>query len=156
MRIASRRDKMGVGIRVTHLGFTVPWDCSVKISLVLRPVSLTIQRLRRTFRVSRQCHRAATMGSMVDRMEWSENAASGSTAAEGGCSGRALKSLRRWGGRVAIDLASSSDINGGSDEDLSDGLFSWARRFGNIKCWIQYDVPPTTIGISFFLWVPSI
>lgn len=71
-------------------GFIV---CSAITSLALRPVSLMICKLRRIFRVSRQCHRLLVMGSSSSNKAYNFHAASDSFEA-GGCSGRLVNSSR--------------------------------------------------------------
>lgn len=147
----------------THLGFRADFDCSVMSSLARRPVSRRMQRLRCVLRVSFQCHRAPTGGSNALRRRCNSAACSGSSAAKGGSEGSALnKENSSTGSR---DIASRS---------WSETLFSswviarapsWAvvsvgssltSLSGNSRCCIQYEVPPTTMGTSAFVWASSI
>jgi hypothetical protein len=94
-------------------------------------------------------------GSRIARRVCRLNAVSGSVLAAGGYFGRSLNKERRWGGSEAIESVRSLEIEG-ADPSEDDKLLSDAKRLGNIKCCIQYDVPPTTIGICLLLWVSSI
>lgn len=124
-------------------------DCSTIISLGSLPVSAIILKLRRTFRVSLQCHLEATAGSRVCSSLCNAKALSGSVKADGGESGSLLNRLRSSGD--SFDNRISNDP----------GEKGWLgpfpiKRSGNIKCCIQYEVPPTTTGILFCLWMSSI
>jgi hypothetical protein len=139
----------------THLGEGVTLDCSLKISLTLLPLSLMICKLRRTFLVSLQCHREATSGSKAYRRLCRERAALGSSAADGGISGSAPNNSRI--SDVICDRADDSpsergDLSGGGGETEVGPMTcsgSTASRPGKARCWIQYAVPPTTMGTFF-------
>jgi hypothetical protein len=112
-----------------------------------------IRRLRKTFRVSRQCHRLPRDGSSIVNSLCSESATSGSIDAEGGRSGRDWNCARRFLGMRETAPASSSDI---CDVSISERVASSdtsrpddTSRLGKMRCWIQYDVPPTMIGTCF-------
>ena len=65
------------------------------------------------------------------------------------------------GGSEAIARANFSENIGVDDLDLAAvscvGFVSnEASLLGNMRCWIQYDVPPTTMGTWFLLCVSSI
>lgn len=146
---------------LTDLGLlsVVVLDCSTIISLGRCRHCLIIWRLLNTFRVSFQCHLCETIGSSLDNREWSRKAPSGFTLADGGSSGRCWSNKRRSGGRDVIDDNSCSDHNGsargeGGCEHDPESLDT--RRFGNMRCCIQYDVPPTIMGNSWFSCISSI
>lgn len=65
-------------------------DCSAIISLGSLPVSAMILRLRKTFRVSLQCHLEATAGSNACKTLYIASAPSGLVEAGGGGSERLL------------------------------------------------------------------
>lgn len=89
-------------------------------------------------------------GSRIARRVYRLNAPSGSVRAEGGYLGRSLNKARRCGGSEAMESARSLEIEE-ADSCEDDVLLSEAKRLGNSKCCIQYDVPPTTIGICLLL-----
>lgn len=103
----------------------------------------------------------------------SRYAASGSEVAEGGVDGREFHIDRSSGGREDIAVRRAGECRGeegkgvlgkeGVGEDGRDGegegaseVGSLDSRFGNSRCWIQYEVPPTMIGTCFLLCVSSI
>jgi hypothetical protein len=139
----------------THLGDGLTLDCSLKISLTLLPLSLIICKLRRTFLVSLQCHREATSGSRACKRLCRECAAFGSSAADGGIFGSAPNNSRI--SCVICDSADDSpseggDLLGGGGEPEVGPMTcsgSTASRPGKARCWIQYAVPPTTMGTFF-------
>lgn len=57
-------------------------------------------------------------------------------------------------GREASDEEGTGE-DGRDDEGESD-VGSFESRLGKSRCWIQYEVPPTTIGTCFLLCVSSI
>jgi len=127
------------------------------ISLSLRPVSFIIRRLRKTFRVSLQCHRAAMVGSRADSNAWRFKAACGSTDASWAWSGRALYKSRSWGVSKDSDSAKESEMEDSGHRTWDAEVVSEdSRRFANIRRCNQYIVPPATIGIWFFECVSSI
>lgn len=106
-------------------------------------------------------------------------AASGSEVAEGGVEGREDHRERRGGEREdvaerragegvhvpVVDEWSGGGGGGsdeeevgedGRDEDGEEDEGSFESLLGNRRCWIQYEVPPTMIGICFLLCVSSI
>lgn len=118
-----------------------------------------ICKLRKTFRVSLQCHLEATSGSRACRRLYRERAASGSSAANGGISGRASNNSRI--SDVICESADDSPSEGGGllggDDEFGSVTCSGstASRPGKARCWIQYAVPPTTMG-TFFNWCASL
>jgi hypothetical protein len=134
--------------RRVHLAARSDFACSPKISLGFRPESLMILKLASTLRVSFQCHLAATAESSNVNRECSAKASSGCVAADGGCSGNESNSPPRSFG----SSSTSREISG-------EGVVGVSREislFGNMRCWIQYEVPPTIIGIRLFLCASSI
>lgn len=106
-------------------------------SLGFRPVSWMIRILRRTFRVSFQCHRIATDSSSALSKLYKRKASSGSESAEGAGLGKQWKRSKRSGGSVSINEASSSDVSNVGDVNPSSLSTEWmffASRFGKSKC----------------------
>lgn len=102
-------------------------------------------------------------------------AASGSEVAEGGVEGSEDHRERRGGERedVASRRAGEGMVDGwsggecgaisdeevgedGRDDEGEENVGSFESLLGNNRCWIQYEVPPTTIGTCFLLCVSSI
>lgn len=140
---------------ICYLGAGVEVDCSPMISLDSRLLSFIISKLLRTLRLSFQCQRCATTGSKDDKSWCNTNVASGSVDAVGGTSGKLLNSACCSGDNDATALANAADVEGLRSEEGDDDLDSislaasskWVtKRLGNSRCWIQYDVPPTTMG----------
>jgi hypothetical protein len=147
----------------SYLGVGVTVDCSRCISLTVLPVSLIISRFRRTFRVSLQCHLAATVGSRACRRLYRARAAPGSSTADGGISGSASNNSRKcvviWESVDDSTFERGSTLLSRGAGDVSNPE-SWsgstASRPGKMRCCIQYAVPPTTMGIFRTLCASSI
>lgn len=134
------------------------FDCSLITSLASRRFSWMTRRFVSTFRVSRQCHRCATRGSSAMRRSCSLCEISISSSARGACSGRLLKRSSNSGGNAPSAFLKLSD--GREESSFCPGAFSdlssEAMRSGKMRCCIQYDVPPTMIGIWLALCASSI
>lgn len=92
-----------------------------------------IRRLRKTLRVSLQCHRDATGGSKACSSSCSESASSGRVTAFGGDSGSAAHKFKSLGVNFETESSKEADIEepgipGGELKSLV------ASRLGNKRC----------------------
>lgn len=94
-----------------------------------------------------------TRGSRACRRLYKARAATGSSTADGGVSGSASNKSRK--SAVTCDSADESPSKGGLPSADGDELGretcsgSTASLPGKTRCWIQYAVPPTTMGTFF-------